>query len=384
MQQGMVVGFASIAIFTSGLAWVWNRLSVVELNHRRKISESRIFAGESTKMTFSLPNNKPLPLPNVVVELDLPEELSIEEIKTWSSPATRTQVLRLPTSMLWYEKIQWSYTLTCKEPGFYPLGPIKMDSGDIFGFFKNSTVHFDKNYLLVYPRIVKLNELGMPSNRPLGESIAGSKMFEDNTRPNGVREYQQGDPLKIIDWKATVKFQSMHVRTFDPSSSTTVIVVSAVETMRRRWEGYSKLYLNRVITASASVAAYAFEKGYKIGLFSNGTPIVSNRPLKIPPSSAPEQLNILLGALRTIRPFESAPISSRLSEYSRKIPYGATVAIIVALVEADLVYVLADMSKIGLKIVVLYVGTPPCPKLPLGVIVYEISDYLDKLEYSNE
>ena len=111
---------------------------------------------------------------------------------------------------------------------------------------------------------------------------------------------------------------------------------------------------------------------------------MSNRPLKIPPSSAPEQLNIMLEALATIRPFESAPISSRLSEYSRKIPYGATVAIIVALVEVDLVYVLADMSKIGLKIVVLYVGTPPCPKLPLGVIVYEISDYLDKLEYSNE
>ena len=141
MQHGMVVGFASIAILTSGLAWVWNRLSVVELNQQRTISESRIFAGESTKMTFSLTNNKPLPLPNVVVELDLPEELSIREVKTWSSPATRTQVIRLLTSMLWYEKIQWSYTLTCKEPGFYPLGPIRMDSGDIFGFFKNSTIH---------------------------------------------------------------------------------------------------------------------------------------------------------------------------------------------------------------------------------------------------
>ena len=104
----------------------------------------------------------------------------------------------------------------------------------------------------------------------------------------------------------------MHVRTFDPSTTTTVIVVSAVETMKRRWEGYSKLYLNRIITASASVAAYAFEKGYKIGLFSNGTPIVSDRPLKIPPSSAPEQLNIMLEALATIRPFESAPISNRL------------------------------------------------------------------------
>ena len=259
-----------------------------------------------------------------------------------------------------------------------------MDSGDIFGFFKNSTIHSDRNYLLVYPRIVKLSELGMPANRPLGESITGSKMFEDYTRPNGVREYQQGDPLKIIDWKATVKFQSIYVRTFDPSSSTTVIVVSAVETMRRRWEGYSKLYLNRVITASASVAAYASEKGYKIGLFSNGTPIVSDRPLKIPPSRAPEQLNIILEALATIRPFESAPISNRLAEYSRKIPYGATVTIIVALVEPDLVQVLTDMYKIGLKIVVLYVGTPPCPKLPPDVIIYEIFDYLDKLEPSNE
>ena len=137
--------------------------------------------------------------------------------------------------------------------------------------------------------------------------MSGSRIFEDPARPSGIREYRQGDPLKIVDWMATARLQSLHVRSFEPTSTTTVMLVVAVETMSRRWEGYSRVFLNRVVTAAASVASYSAERGYVLGLFSNGSPILADRPMKVPPSRSPEQLNIRSGGAGDNQAFRGGP-----------------------------------------------------------------------------
>ena len=214
--------------------------------------------------------------------------------------------------------------------------------------------------------------------------MSGSRVFEDPARPSGIREYRHGDPLKTVDWMATARLQSLHVRTYEPTSTTTVMLVVGVETMARRWEGYSRVNLDRVVTAAASVATYSAERSYTLGLFSNGTPILADRPMKVPPSRSPEQLNIVLEALATIRPFEVGPMATQLGEYSKKIPFGATLAIVVAFVPPELVDVIGDLHRRGYKVVVLYVGASPCPDLLDGVIVHEIGSYFDRLGVGSE
>ncbi len=382
--QALVVGFAGMALLTSGIAWAWNRVALVDLSYRRELSESRVFAGEPVTMTLTLTNRKPVPLPRVFLEDEVPDELRIEDGDAQAGAGQNMQSLRHATSLSWYERVTWTYTVRCAEPGFFRLGSTKIESGDLFGFFSSSMTEPGAEYLLVYPKVVPLSELGIPSERPLGEVMSGSRIFEDPARPSGIREYQQGDPLKIVDWMATARLQSLHVRSFEPTSTTTVMLVVAVETMSRRWEGYSRVYLNRVVTAAASVASYSAERGYVLGLFSNGSPILADRPMKVPPSRSPEQLNIVLEALATIRPFEVGPMAAQLGEHSRRFPSGATLVIVVAFMHPELEGTIGDLKGMGHKIVVIYVGGPPCPTLPNGVIVHEVGDYFDRLGVGSE
>jgi hypothetical protein len=50
----------------------------------------------------------------------------------------------------------------------------------------------------------------------------------------------------------------------------------------------------------------------------------------------------------------------------------------------ELVETIGDLKGRGHRIVVIYVGGPPCPTLPNGIIVHEVGDYFDRLGVGNE
>ncbi|MDP6453510.1 MAG: DUF58 domain-containing protein [SAR202 cluster bacterium] len=382
--QGLVIGLGMMGMLVAGISWLWNKLSLEEVTYERTISQPRVFMGEETTLSISVTNRKPVPLSRLEIEDELPEEVLIEDADVGASANPNSNVLRHSTSMSWYERIKWDYTVKSNHRGFYRIGPARMESGDLFGFFNSRRRASDNDYLLVYPRVVPLPELGMPAARPLGETRGGISIFEDPSRPSGIREYQVGDPMKTVDWKVSAKMQQLQVRTFEPSSTFTVILVVVVETTARSWEGYSPVNLERVITASASIASYASEMQYSLGLFSNGTPILADRPMKVPAARNVEQLTVILEALATIRPLPIGPMAPQLTQYARQFPLGVTLVITVALINDDLQQAIADLRRQGYKLVVVFVGDKECPQLPDGVLVYDLKEHFDRLEMSSE
>lgn len=378
---GMLIGFGAMGLLITGAGWLWNRISLEDVSYEREFTQQRVFIGEKASLRITLTNRKPLPLSRALVEDEMPESMDLADADVVGSPNPEAQTLRHSTSMSWYERIRWTYEFTCNRRGYFRVGPATLKSGDIFGFFGSEKVVRSRDYVLVYPRVVSLPEIGMPSARPLGETRGGIRIFEDASRPMGLRDYRTGDPLKIVDWKATARMQDLQVRTFEPSSSLTVILAVAVDTMAHTWEGYSPIHLERIITAAASIASYAAAQRCNLGLFSNGTPILADRPLKIAPSQAPEQLTVILEALASIRPLPVGSIAAHLSDEWRRFPMGATVVVVVSLVSDELPNALVSMRSRGISAVVVYVGDDPCPPLPDGTLVYEIGDAFEGLEF---
>lgn len=373
-----------MGLLVAGISWLWNRLSLKEVEYERNVHQNRVFIGEETTLSISITNGKPIPLGRVEIIEQFPEEIQVADANISLSPNRRVHVIRLFTSMSWYERITWVYKIKSHQRGFFRLGPARIESGDLFGFF---TSHMDvthNDYLLVYPQIVPLPELGLPATRPLGDTKGGISIFDDPTRPQGIRDYQVNDPLKRVDWKISAKTNGLKVRTYDPSSSHVTILVVVVETTLRTWEGYNPVYLERVITASASIASYAFEMRYSLGLFSNGTPILADRPMKIPPARNNEQLSVILEALATIRPVPMGPMASQLNLHAKQFPIGATLAIVVALINSALMSSINDLTQQGYKLVVIFVGDEDRPELPNNVTVYEIGEYFRQLEVENQ
>jgi uncharacterized protein (DUF58 family) len=294
------------------------------------------------------------------------------------------QTIRHSSSMAWYEKIGWDYRLKCTQRGLYKFGPTRVESGDPFGFLHSERIQLSDDSILVYPRIVPLPELRMPSAKPLGEVRGGIRIIEDSSRPSGIREYQLGDPLRIVDWKATARRQNLQVRTFESSISVNAILVAAIDTTDPYWAAYETEVLERVITAAASAAVYLSNHQYAMGLFLNDMPVSDERPLTVRPSRGREQLSLILGALATSKKFALEPIASRLSRHYRRFPMGSTLVVSTAFVPPELVGILNELKRIGHSIVVLYVGEGNCPKMTDGIVVHEIRDHVVELEESNE
>ena len=382
--QGLVIGLGAMGLVVAGVSWVWNRLSLEEVHYERDIERKRVFIDEETRMTISVMNRKPLPLGKLSVVDEVPDEVEVADARMAVSSNPNSKIITHSASFAWYERIRWEYKIKGISRGYYRIGPARMESGDLFGFFESRKEVEANDYLLVYPKVVSLPELGLPAVRPLGETRGGIRIFQDESRPSGLREYQMGDPLKIVDWKATAKTQNLQVRTFEPSSTFTVIVVALIETAERTWEGYSPINLERVITSAASVASYAVERQYSVGLFSNGTPILADRPMRLNPSSSPDQLTIILEALATIRPLAIGPMAPQLEQHSRQFPMGSTLVVIAAILTQDMVSAMEDLRARGHKLVVIFVGDDEPPDMPEGVVLHDLRRYFENMELASE
>ena len=382
--QGLVIGLGAMGLAVAGVSWIWNKLSLEEVHYERKIEQPRVFIDEETRMTISVMNRKPLPIGKLSVVDEAPEDIEVEDAKIALGSSPNSKIIMHDVSLAWYERIRWEYKIKATKRGFYRIGPARMESGDLFGFFQSHKPVEKNDYLLVYPKVVPLPELGMPAVRPLGETRGGIRIFQDESRPSGLREYEVGDPMKIVDWKATARMQGLQVRTFEPSSAFTVILVVVVETSERTWEGYSPTNLERVITSAASVASYASERQYSVGLFSNGTPILADRPMRLNPSSSPDQLTIILEALATIRPLAIGAMAPQLEQNSRRFPVGSTLVVVAAILTRDMMAVISDLRAKGHRIVVVFVGDAEPPDMPDGVILHDLRTYFENLELASE
>ena len=383
-SKGLIIGMGAMGLLVAALSWVWNRLSLEDLEYLRKLDRTRVFAGEKVNLEVEISNNKPIPVPRLEIEDEIPDSIGIKGGNITYSPNPNSTRIKQATSVGWYETTRWDYELIASRRGYFRLGPATIKGGDLFGLFSNYKKDNSREHILVYPEVFDLPNLGLPQTNPLGDTTKGSKIVQDFYTPSGIRDYQSGDPMKIVDWNATAKNNSIKVKTYDPTSSHTFIIAVAVESADPVWSGYSPIYLERTISTAASIASYCADKGLKYGLFSNGTPVASDRPMTISPSNNPDQLKIILEILATIAPIPSKPIPVLLNEALRNFPVNSTLVVATSTMSEEFIEVIRRAKSFGHNVVVVNVSDTKCPKLPATVITYNIGEYLKKMEISGD
>ena len=370
-----LMGLAAVAI-----AWFWNRVSLQKVTYERTFPQERVFYGDEIYMDLVLTNRKPVPLAWLSIDDQLPQGVMPYEGSLRRNLSSGIDSLSHSTAVAWYERIRWRYRINVVGRGEYRVGPARMESGDPFGFLRSRMIMTREDTLIVYPRVYPLDEIGISPARPLGDIRGGLEIFPDPSRPAGIREYVRGDPLKTIDWKSTAKQQKLMVRTFEPSSTHTVVIAAAVDTLEPYWLSKSPDDLERVISVAASMALYVSERQYSVGLFSNDMPVIGSRSMTVPPSTEPEQVHTVLTALALTRPFALASMSSSLLEQSRKFPFGSTIILCTNLVSESLVEAIAHLRRRGFKFTVLYTGEDEVENPPPDVFFYSLREHIDKIE----
>ncbi|MCH7712171.1 MAG: DUF58 domain-containing protein [Chloroflexi bacterium] len=371
-SQGLLMVLGSMVIIMTLTAKLWEKYAFRRVTHYRTLSQSRAFIGDTLEYTVTLSNDKVLPLIWVDMEDPFPEGLQLIGAKLKGTGIEVNRQHSIATSLLPYQKASWKYTLKCAARGYHRIGPVRLRSGDIFGF-TSVEVHLSAlDHVLVYPRVVDLDQLIFPEQNPMGDARGKRPLYQDQSRFLALRDYLPTDPMKHIDWKASARHQSLQTKVFEPVVSLKVLIAMNATTSEHSWQGSNLAFFERTVTAAASVASYCSGLGYSFGLASNAVASFSGKWLTVPLGSATTQLTMVLEALAMAGPYSVTSIVDVLKGERTTLPVGATVVLITAIVTRSLVQEVAEIKERGYQVLVLYTGDGS-PEMDLaGVEVFRV------------
>lgn len=368
-------GFLALAISLVTIipiAWLWNRWALRGVVYRRRFDRQRVFPGEVIEMTLEVTNHKFLPLSWVRFEDEFPLCLDPENVQLSPSPTSETTgYLRSAFAIRWYERVQRKFRLHCRQRGHHFLGPVKAESGDIFTLFTTTQERLQRDPIIVYPHVWPLNELGFPTRAPFGETRAKRSLIQDPTRTRGIRDYRPEDGFRHVHWKASARRSELQTRVYEPTTDMNLMLVLNVATMPKIWMGVLPDVLERAVSIAASIANYAAEHRWTFGLLSNGVPR-SDQPIRVLPGRAPDQLVRVLEALAAVTSFATSSIEVLLRAESPRIPHGATLVLVSAVVSDEILATLIQLKDAGRRVVLVSLAEEPPPADMQGIIVHHL------------
>ncbi|MEN8098202.1 MAG: DUF58 domain-containing protein [Chloroflexota bacterium] len=333
------------------VSWLWSKYSLKNVIYRRSFNRLRVFPGEQITMQLEVINRKLLPLSWIRMADEVPVNISpSDESVITSTVPTASGKLMSAFTLRSYQRLVRKLTLQCRTRGHYVIGPVTVESGDLFSLFSTSERRLITDSIVVYPQIFPLEELGFPHRAPFGTLKIQDSLIKDPSRTRSIRDYRPEDSFRHIHWKASARRAALQTRVYEPGTDMNVTLALNVQTLPKLWMGVRPDLLERAVSVTASIAHYAAERDWSVGLISNGVPR-SDQPIKLLPSKSPEQLPIILEALADVSSFTMGSIESILQAESPNIPLGSTLVVISSIVPEDMLVTLNYLREAGRKVV---------------------------------
>ena len=335
--------------------------------------------GARVSVQLTVTNSGGLPVPWVLAEDLLPRN-SIDK----RFPRLKVKGKRLQIAMLrGGGQMEMKYHLECLMRGYFQIGPLTLESGDLFGLHRRFRVLTEPTFLLVYPRIVPLLGYDIASRRPIGDVRLSHRLYEDPTRIAGVRPYEAGDPLNRIHWRATARTGALHSKIHEPStlSGATVVLDFHQAGYHARGEPFRS---ELAVTTAVSLANAVYEMGQQIGLATNGrdaadriktegweqdprtrqaarkTAAMSEeserlQPLLVPTRRGVEQLQHIRETLARVELTDGLTFAELLTESISRLPRDATILAMLPDVSVESAIALGNLRRAGLAITVVLI-----------------------------
>lgn len=327
----------------------WTRRSVGRLRVQRRFVD-RAFLGEQVKVDVTVQNAGWLPIPWLELHEHLPVQLSV--------PPFHRQVVSLGPQ----ERRHLRYTLNCTRRGYYPIGPLSLHTGDLLGAVPGSGAQVTSEHLIVYPKVLPLHKLGLPTRSPLVALPAKSPLFEDPARVMGVRDYQRGDSPRRIHWTATASAGRLLVKQYQPAIARDTLLFLDLDQENYQY-GSRFTATELAIVAAASMANHiVVREKLAVGLATEAwDPLVGDRArFFLPPRRERAHLMNLLEVLARVQVTSDTFFAEFLRRESVRLPWGATLAVITGRESEALLDALVHLRYAGFAVALILVQ-PGCP-----------------------
>jgi uncharacterized protein (DUF58 family) len=273
VQQPLVFLAALFTLVIGLVPELWYRYALRHLVVRQQLSQQHLFFGEELTLSMSIENQKLLPLPWLRIVNDITPSLPILARQDTQLEKI-TQIAN--TWSLWsFQRVTRRYRMRCYARGFHTFGPVMLRSSDPFGWLEREAWVPACETLLVYPLIAPLEAFGLSSIHPFGEEATSRHLLEDPLRVAGVRDYQLGDDPRRIHWKATAHAGTLRSKLYEYSNQRRILLLLDTSNYSKAWMGIDREIQELSITVAASLAVWALDEGYMVGLLANSAMMTS-------------------------------------------------------------------------------------------------------------
>jgi uncharacterized repeat protein (TIGR01451 family) len=365
----------ALLVLSRFLAHSW----IGHLTANRHCKQTTAEVGETVGVEVNVANTGGLPVPWVLLEDVLPAKALVE-----SRSRLRVKKRRFKIAMMKaHGEIALNYEIEFLMRGYYQVGPLVLETGDLFGLHRRYRVGSAPHFVLVYPRVVPLEGFELASRRPIGEVLLTHRLFEDPTRIAGVRNYEAGDPLNRVHWRASARTGQLYSKIYEPSTiagATLVLDFHEAGYDANREPQRSEL----AVTAAVSLAHGLYQLGQQVGLVTNGRDAADRirlegwasdfrtrkeaqqsvsmrehserlQPIVVETRRGIEQFQRIRETLARVELTDGLTVPQLLEETSSRLPRDATVVAILGAVSPETALALGSLRRRGFAVTAILV-----------------------------
>lgn len=366
-------GMLAVIIASRWLTRQWSDSVVAE----RKCNQLTAEIGDTVTVLVTVKHQGRWPVTWMLVEDLLPAHALMFEPPRLQVTGRRIELLSLSPG----GSKNLLYQMRCNRRGYFQIGPTVLETGDLFGLDRRYRVGAAPDFLLVYPEIVPLEGYELASRRPIGEVRMTYRLYEDPTRIAGVRQYQAGDPLNRVHWRATARTGVLHSKVYEPSTVAGATVL--VDFHRGSHEArHEPVRSELAVTAAASILNTLYQMGQQIGLVTNGRDAADRvrcegwasdsrtrevarraaamtahsdrlRPITVPTGRSPEQFQQILETLARLELTDGLTLPQLIQETESHLPRDTTIVAILPRVTPEDAIALGNLRRGGFAVTAL-------------------------------
>src|SRR5665213_3236551 len=347
----------------------------------RRFSEEQVLEIRATaEIKVAVQNSGRFGVPWMILEDSLPQDAFTQMPLRLKAEGARQALVRLKAG----ESKVLHYKLTFLQRGYYQIGPLLVETGDVFGLHRRFRILTDPLYALVLPKVLPLAGYSLSSRRPIGEMRMTHRLFEDPTRVSSIRPYQQGDPLNRIHWRASARAGQLQSRTYE--SSCVAGATFLLDFHASSFPGSASISSAELaVVTVASLANAVYLTGQQIGFVSNGRDAADrireegwradfltrgdarNRAVRNPENPRPRPVIVktgkgedrfteILASLGRLEMTDGLAFSAMADEAGSKISRDATVVAVLGVVTPEIAISLGDLLRRGFLVTAIVVS----------------------------
>jgi uncharacterized protein (DUF58 family) len=222
-----------------------------------------------------------------------------------SDPSLQTEGLPAALTIGGGKRVTFTYRVTPTRRGEVSFAPADVRVRSRFGFCELLETLGDAGMRRVYPDFAQVARYAwLAGDRRLAEiGIKTYRRRGAGTDFQQLAEYRVGDPVRWIDWKATLRFGKPIIREFqDARDQCVMLLVDCGRRMRAddRQSGIGNTHFDQVLNAVMLLSYVALKQGDEVGAMTFGTPPGGAK--SFPPRKGVKALNALMGELYAVQP----------------------------------------------------------------------------------